>query len=144
MNCFKRKMLMEDNEIGEILRKKYLDMIKKDSKGKMVDNVVHYLNSTNFDRFLRENINVVVDFFAEWCGPCKMIGPIFEQVAREVPPSIIFAKLNVDRSPDIVERFFILGVPTIICFKSGKVVEKIVGAVSKDVLRKKIKEVYGV
>jgi thioredoxin 1 len=72
-----------------------------------------------------------------------MMAPIFEQIAREYSPSIMFAKLNVDKSPDIAERFFIMGVPTIIYFKSGKVVEKIVGAVSKNILKQKIKEVYG-
>jgi len=136
---------MEDKEIEKILRKKYLDMLKKDfQEKKEADEVVHYLNSSNFDSFLSENANVVVDFFAEWCGPCKMMAPAFEQVAREVSPSVMFAKLNVDQSPDIAERFFVMGVPTIIYFKLGKVVDKIVGAVSRDVLRKKVKEVYGV
>ena len=135
---------MEDSEIEKILIKKYLDMIKRSSKEeKSEDKVVYYLDSTNFDKFLNENTNVIVDFFADWCGPCKMMAPIFEQIAREYSPSIMFAKLNVDKSPDIAERFFIMGVPTIIYFKSGKVIEKIVGAVSKNILRQKIKEVYG-
>jgi thioredoxin 1 len=135
---------MEDSEIEKILIKKYLNMIKRSSKEeKSEDKVVYYLDSTNFDKFLNENTNVIVDFFADWCGPCKMMAPIFEQIAREYSPSIMFAKLNVDKSPDITERFFIMGVPTIIYFKSGKVVEKIVGAVSKNILKQKIKEVYG-
>jgi len=135
---------MEDSEIEKILIKKYLDTVKRISKEeKSEDKVVYYLDSTNFDKFLNENTNVIVDFFADWCGPCKMMAPIFEQIAREYSPSIMFAKLNVDKSPDIAERFFIMGVPTIIYFKSGKVVEKIVGAVSKNILRQKIKEVYG-
>ncbi|MEM1985203.1 MAG: thioredoxin [Nitrososphaeria archaeon] len=134
---------MKDNEIEEILKKKYLDIIRKSTKEKDESNIVYSLDSANFERFISENENVVVDFFAEWCGPCKMMKPIFEQLAREIPPSVKFAKLNVDQSPEVAERFFIMGVPTIIYFKSGKVVEKIVGAVSKDTLRQKIREVYG-
>lgn len=135
---------MEDNEIEKILSRKYLDMIKRSSKEeKSEKKVLYYLDSANFDKFLNENINVIVDFYADWCGPCKMMAPIYEQVAREYSPSIIFAKLNVDQSPDIAERFFIMGVPTIIYFKSGKAVEKIVGAVNKSILKQKIKEVYG-
>ncbi|MCX8188918.1 MAG: thioredoxin [Nitrososphaeria archaeon] len=135
---------MEDNEIEKILKKRYLDIIKKGNKGNIRENIVYNLDSTSFEKFISENENVVVDFFAEWCGPCKMIKPIFEQIAREVSPSVKFAKLNVDQSPEIAERFFIMGVPTIIYFKSGKVVEKIVGTVGKDVLRQKIREVYGI
>ncbi len=138
------KGVMEDKEIEKILSRKYLDMIKRSSKEeKSEKKVLYYLDSTNFDKFLNENINVIVDFFADWCGPCKIMAPIFEQVAREYSPSIMFAKLNVDQSPDIAERFFIMGVPTIIYFKSGKAVEKIVGAVNKSILKQKIKEVYG-
>ncbi len=135
---------MEDNEIEKILRKKYLDIIKKSSKEGVEENLVYTLDFTNFERFINENENVVVDFFAEWCGPCKMMKPIFEQLAKEVSPSIKFAKLNVDQSPEVAEKFFIMGVPTIIFFKSGKVVEKIVGAVSKDILGQKLREVYGI
>ncbi|MBC7090614.1 MAG: thioredoxin [Nitrososphaeria archaeon] len=135
---------MENNEIEKILSRKYLDMIKRSSKEeKSEKKVLYYLDSNNFDKFLNENANVIVDFFAEWCGPCKMMAPIFEQIAREYSPSIMFAKLNVDQSPDIAERFIIMGVPTIIYFKSGKAVEKIVGAVNKNILKQKIKEVYG-
>lgn len=134
---------MESNEIEEILKKKYLDIIRKSTKEKDESNIVHSLDSANFEKFINENENVVVDFFAEWCGPCKMMKPIFEQLAREISTSVKFAKLNVDQSPEIAERFFIMGVPTIIYFKSGRVVEKIIGAVSKDTLRQKIREVYG-
>lgn len=135
---------MEDNEIEKILRKKYLDIIKKSGKEGVEENIVYTLDFTSFERFINENENVVVDFFAEWCGPCKMMKPIFEQLAKEVSASIKFAKLNVDQSPEIAEKFFIMGVPTIIFFKSGKVIEKIVGAVSKDILRRKLREVYGI
>lgn len=71
-----------------------------------------------------------------------MMKPIFGQLAKEVSPFIKFVKLNVDQNPEIAEKFFIMGVPTIIFFKSGKVVEKIVGAVSKDILRQKLRKVY--
>ena len=81
---------------------------------------------------------VVVDFWAEWCGPCKMIAPIVEELAEEFGDKIKFTKLDVDTNPQSAMNFGIRGIPTLLIFNGGKPVETVVGAVPKSVLKKKL------
>ena len=81
---------------------------------------------------------VLVDFWAEWCGPCKMIAPIVEELAEEFGDKIKFAKLDVDANPQSAMNFGIRGIPTLLIFNGGKPVETVVGAVPKSVLKKKL------
>jgi len=82
-----------------------------------------------------------VDFWASWCGPCKMIGPIFEELSKEYSGKIKFAKVNVDENPKTPANYGIRGIPTLIMFKEGKVVEQVVGAVAKSQLDSIVKKV---
>ena len=81
---------------------------------------------------------VLVDFWAEWCGPCKMIAPIVEELAEEFGDKIKFTKLDVDTNPQSAMNFGIRGIPTLLIFNGGKPVETVVGAVPKSVLKKKL------
>ena len=81
---------------------------------------------------------VLVDFWAEWCGPCKMIAPIVEELAEEFGDKIKFTKLDVDTNPQSAMHFGIRGIPTLLIFNGGKPVETVVGAVPKSVLKKKL------
>jgi len=81
---------------------------------------------------------VLVDFWAEWCGPCKMIAPIVEELAEEFGDKIKFTKLDVDANPQSAMDFGIRGIPTLLIFNGGKPVETVVGAVPKSVLKKKL------
>lgn len=81
---------------------------------------------------------MVVDFWAEWCGPCKMIGPIVEDLAHDYEEKVIIGKLDVDENNDITSRFGIRNIPTILFFKDGQQVDKQVGATQKSVLLQKI------
>ena len=74
---------------------------------------------------------VLVDFWAEWCGPCKMIAPILDQIAEEQAGKITIAKLNVDDNPDIARRFEVMSIPTLIVFQDGEVKKRLVGAKGK-------------
>ncbi|HOK80818.1 MAG TPA: thioredoxin [bacterium] len=96
------------------------------------------LNDDNFDAVLNENAVVLVDFYADWCGPCRMMAPVIEELAKEMEGKILVAKLNVDENPDIAARFQIFSIPTFIIFKNGKPEQKIIGAVGKAGLLEKI------
>ena len=100
---------------------------------------VMHLKSDTFDaEALKGDKTVLVDFYADWCGPCKMMGPIVEELAQE-HDELKVCKLNVDDAPDIAARYGVMSIPTIIAFKNGASVGKLVGTQSKDALLKLVK-----
>jgi len=101
---------------------------------------VYNLNKENFEEIVKNNEKVIVDFWASWCMPCKMVAPIFEKLAEKYKNEIIFAKLNVDENSEIASRFNIMSIPTFLVFKNGEVVGNIIGAMPEEVLEKKILE----
>ena len=93
----------------------------------------------NFDtEVLKSNIPVFVDFWAEWCGPCKMIGPVIDEIAGELSGKLKVGKVNVDDEQDLAIKYNIMSIPTMLIFKGGQPVTQIVGAMSKDQLLAKI------
>ena len=93
----------------------------------------------NFDeQVLQSDKPVIVDFWAEWCGPCRMVGPIVEQIGEEYDGKVVVGKVDVDNNPGTAMKFGIRNIPTILFFKGGEIVDKQVGAVAKPVLVKKL------
>jgi thioredoxin 1 len=90
------------------------------------------VNDTNFDEVVvKSEKPVIVDFWAEWCGPCRMIAPAIEEISREYEGKAVVAKCDVDNSPGVAAKFGIRNIPTVLFFKDGKVADKQVGAVPK-------------
>lgn len=96
------------------------------------------ITDSNFDELLKSGKPLVVDFWAEWCGPCKMIGPIVEDLSHEYEDKVIIGKLDVDENNDVTTRYGIRNIPTILFFKDGQQVDKQVGATQKSVMVQKI------
>jgi thioredoxin 1 len=93
------------------------------------------VTDANFEEIINSDKPVLVDFWAEWCGPCKMIGPIVEELAGDFEGKAVIAKMDVDMNPQVPAKF---GIPTLLVFKNGQVVDKQIGAVPKSVLNQKI------
>jgi len=96
---------------------------------------------TNFKKeVLESHVPVMVDFWATWCGPCKAISPIVEELAKEYQGKLKIGKVNIDENPKIATAYGIMSIPTIVFFKNGKVMDQLVGALGKNELRKKIED----
>ncbi len=89
---------------------------------------------------LKSALPVVVDFWAEWCGPCRMIAPVLKELAKDYKDKLKVAKVNVDEEPDLAAKFNVQSIPTLLFFKNGQVVKQQIGAVPRQVLDKIVKD----
>ncbi len=96
------------------------------------------ITDANFDELANSGKLVVLDFWAEWCGPCRMVSPIIDELATEYEGKAIIGKMDVDNNDEVVGRFGVRNIPTILFIKNGKVVDKVVGANKKDTFVSKI------
>ena len=94
--------------------------------------------NTNFDELLQDGKLVIVDFWATWCGPCRMLSPLLDEVEEEMADKVTVVKVNVDDADEIAMRYRIMNIPTLLFFKNGQQVDKTVGAMPKNVLVDKI------
>ena len=122
---------MEDTEFEKIKKKQLEDLLQQQSLNKIVNETpVIELTSQNFNQEIKNNELLLVDFWAEWCGPCKSMHPIFTRMAKKYK-QIRFARVNIDDAQDIAMKYGVQSIPTFIMFKNAEVVNTMVGAVGE-------------
>jgi thioredoxin 1 len=96
------------------------------------------ITDSNYEQILNSGKPVMVDFWAEWCGPCRIIGPVVEEMANDYDGKVVVGKVDVDNNPSITARYGVRSIPTLLIFKDGQIVDKQIGAVPKSILSKKL------
>ncbi|MHA1380007.1 MAG: thioredoxin family protein [Candidatus Helarchaeota archaeon] len=126
----------EDEELKKIRLKKMEEIKNRLSQPQKPEGGVITVNSTNFYEVITKANLSIVDLWADWCMPCKMMGPIFKKLANSSEyKDVVFCSLNADQNPQILQRFGVQGIPTFLMFSRGKFINKIVGAVGEHPLR---------
>ena len=106
------------------------------------NNGVQNVNTADFERaVLKSHSPTVVDFYADWCGPCRMVSPVIESLSQEYAGKVNFAKVDTDANQSLAMRYNILSIPTVMIFKEGRIVDKIIGAMPAQAYRQKIDSV---
>jgi len=133
-------MVENDEEIEKIKRKKLQDMMSKSlqEERKTVLSTPLEVTDATFPQVIRDHPVVVIDCWAPWCAPCRMVAPVVEQLARDYTGKILFGKLNVDENQSVAMSYQIMGIPTLLVFKDGRLVDRIVGAMPRDMLEPRI------
>lgn len=131
----------EDEELERIRQARLQEMMKdatSERQGTAMNKPVEVTDAT-FEEVIRKHPLVVVDCWAAWCGPCRMLAPVIEAMAEDYAGKILFGKLNVDENLEVSKHYEIMSIPTLLVFKNGKLVDKIIGAMPREVLEPKIK-----
>jgi thioredoxin 1 len=136
--------MIEDKDLEEIKRKK-LEQYKKQymyggkNMEEMPDKPIE-MSDADIDQHIKKYETLVIDCWAPWCGPCRMIHPVIEELAKEKQGEIVFGKLNVDENQKTAMKYQIMSIPSLLVFKKGELVDKIIGAMPKEVLKPKIEK----
>ncbi len=132
----------EESELKRIRAKKMRELmrkaVEKPAEMKKILNAPLALNDADFDTVVQRYPLMVIDCWAPWCGPCLIVGPIIEELAKDYAGKVVFGKLNMDENPETAMRFDIMSIPTLLIMKNGKEVDRIIGAVPKQSIEAKL------
>jgi thioredoxin 1 len=129
----------EDEGLQKIRAKKLKEMLEKTQKQR-TEGVIT-LTFASFDKFLENtNLPVLIDFWAEWCMPCRIMAPVMKELAFDYEGKALFAKINVDENPEVASRYNIMSIPHFIIFRNGRPAERIVGAVGRGPMEEALKK----
>ena len=135
------------SELEEIRKKKKVEMMKAMSTGQPGGNgypeAPVTVTDSSFEEFVKKYPNVVVDCWAPWCGPCRMLSPTIEALSKDLKGKVVFGKLNTDENLGTAGKFRIMSIPTILFFKNGKLVDKTVGALPRQMIEAQVKKSLG-
>ena len=120
----------------EQLQKQYMDGGKNMEEN--MPNTPLNITDADIDEHIKKYQTIVIDCWAPWCGPCRMVGPVIEDLAKEMQGNIVFGKLNVDENPQTSAKHQIMSIPTMLVFKNGELVDRLVGALPKEALKAKL------
>jgi thioredoxin 1 len=129
-----------DEELERIRQKKLREMMRREESEldlPVLDSPMEVTDS-NFNEVIQKNSLVVIDCWAAWCAPCRMIGPIIEELAKDYAGKVVFGKLNVDQNRNVPLKYQIMSIPTILVFKNGELVDRVIGAMPRRILEPKI------
>lgn len=129
------------DELDEIRKRKLKELEEKYlGKKEVIDKPIQITDQT-FEDTIRKYPVVVVDFWGQWCPPCHMIAPIIEELANDYSGKVVFSKLNVDKNQMIAAKYGIMAVPTLLIFKNGKLMDQVTGALPRQYLEQRIKNI---
>jgi thioredoxin 1 len=131
------------DDVEEIKKRKLEELKKRYMKGgknmerNLPDTPIE-MNDADIEENVKKYSTIVVDCWAPWCGPCRMVSPIINELAKELQGKIVFGKLNVDENPQTSAKHQIMSIPTLLVFKNGNLVDRIIGAMPKEILKQKL------
>jgi len=135
------------SEIEQIRQRKMAEMMQKMNAGKIGENgwpeAPVTVGDPDFDTFVKKYPKVVVDCWAPWCGPCRMLAPTIDSMAKDHKGKVVFGKLNTDDNIAVASKFKIMSIPTLLFFKDGQLVDKMVGAAPRSMLEQQIRKALG-
>jgi len=130
----------EDIELEQIRARKMKEIIKMKKRDENAQHSSITLDDAHFNESVQKYPLMLIECWAEWCGPCRMIAPVIDELAQDYVKRLVVAKLNVDENPNTAMRFGIMSIPTLLIMKNGKEVDRIIGAVPKHFIEEKLKK----
>jgi len=130
---------MNNDELERLKREKMKEYLKDTSQVEIISKPI-VTTDTTFTNFINSHSFVAIDCWAQWCAPCRMIAPMIEELAQQYAGKIVFGKLDIDKNTMIPMQYGIMSIPTLLVFKNGKLVDRIIGAMPRNMLESKLRQ----